>query len=72
MTNTTANNPIAALDCGASVNAVLVEFPATLRVFNQFGVDTCCGSSLSVTQAARAAGVDAEALCAALHEALVV
>lgn len=58
------------LDCSLSVNAILTTYPRTLPVFNRFGLDTCCGSALSVADAARAGGVDAEALCAALHGAI--
>jgi iron-sulfur cluster repair protein YtfE (RIC family) len=64
------HNGTPTLDCSRSVNAILTTFPATLPVFNRFGLDTCCGSALSVADAARAADVDSEALCEALSEAL--
>lgn len=60
---------IARLDCRLSVKAVVARFPSTSRVFNQFGIDLCCGSSLSVDDAARANGIDADTLCGALREA---
>ena len=60
------------LDCSLTVNAVLAHFPSTWRVFNRFGVDTCCSGVLTVEDAATANGVDRAALCGALHEALFV
>ncbi|HET7614167.1 MAG TPA: DUF542 domain-containing protein [Gemmatimonadaceae bacterium] len=58
------------LDCSLTVNAVRAQHPSTLDVFNRFGLDTCCGGRLSVSDAAQAAGVDAKALCAALTDAI--
>jgi hypothetical protein len=55
------------LDCSLSVNVVMTIFPTTLSVFNRYGLDTYRGRALSVADAARAADVDAEALCDALH-----
>lgn len=60
------------LDCSLTVNAVLAHFPSTWRVFNRFGVDTCCSAVLTVEDAAMANGVDRVALCGALREALFV
>ena len=59
------------LDCSQSVNAVLARYPSTLPVFNRFGLDTCCGGSLSVVDAARAADVDKDLLCGALVDAII-
>jgi len=61
----------ASLDCSLSVNVILARYPSTLPVFNRFGLDTCCGGALSVADAARAADVDAQALCGALTDAIV-
>jgi hypothetical protein len=58
------------LDCTLSVNDVIMRYPATIAVFNRFGVDTCCGGILSVEAAACANDVDREALCAQLHDAV--
>lgn len=56
-----------ALDCAQSVNDIISRHPETIAVFNRFGLDTCCGGSLSVTEAARASGAEVDALCAALR-----
>jgi regulator of cell morphogenesis and NO signaling len=59
------------LDCGWSVNETIARFPETTAVFNAHGIDTCCGGSLSVEEAARRAQVDPQRLCAALDAAIV-
>lgn len=61
---------IRALDCAQSVNEILTLHPATKMVFNRFGVDVCCGGSLSVQEAAHASGADRDALCDALQHAV--
>jgi iron-sulfur cluster repair protein YtfE (RIC family) len=37
----------------STVNDVVREFPGTLEVFRQLGVDTCCGGGVSLAQVAR-------------------
>ena len=37
----------------STVNDVVREFPGTLEVFRQLGVDTCCGGGATLEQAAR-------------------
>jgi iron-sulfur cluster repair protein YtfE (RIC family) len=61
---------IRALDCAQGVNEILTLHPATKTVFNRFGVDLCCGGSLSVQDAARASGANCDALCDALQHAV--
>ncbi len=65
MTGTTARYP--RLDPDASIDAVLREHPATVAVFNAFGVDACCGGARSLRAAAQEDGVDCCALVAALE-----
>ncbi len=57
------------LDCQWTVGQVLERYPATATVFNRYGMDLCCGSSVSVREAAHRDGVEAETLCAELHAA---
>lgn len=57
------------LDCQWTVGKVLERYPATAAVFNRFGIDLCCGSSVSVKEAAHRDGVNADELCSELHEA---
>lgn len=58
------------LDCGLTVNDVVIRWPATIAVFNRFGIDTCCGGMVSVEDAARREGVEARSLCDALQAAV--
>jgi regulator of cell morphogenesis and NO signaling len=55
------------LDCTSTVHELLQSHPATRAVFQRFGVDTCCGGSVSVEEAARRDGLDASLLCAELR-----
>lgn len=55
------------IDPAISVQEALRRFPATLAVFQQFGIHLCCGSHLSITEAAVRDGVDADRLLAALR-----
>jgi iron-sulfur cluster repair protein YtfE (RIC family) len=57
------------LDCQWSVGAILERYASTAAVFNRYGIDMCCGSGVSVREAAQRDGVDAERLCAELREA---
>ena len=45
------------LDLTWTVNEVLREHPASIRVFNAFGVDACCGGAATLGEAARDAGL---------------
>ena len=40
-----------------TVNDVLHCHPTTMRAFNAFGVDACCGGAQPLREAARAAGI---------------
>jgi iron-sulfur cluster repair protein YtfE (RIC family) len=53
-----------------TVNEVLAAAPGTAEIFNRLGVDTCCGGTLTLPDAARAAGIAPGELRAALEPAL--
>jgi regulator of cell morphogenesis and NO signaling len=55
-----------------TVNDIIARYPATIAVFNAFGVDTCCGGAVGVEEAARRDGVDITRLIEALREAGVL
>jgi iron-sulfur cluster repair protein YtfE (RIC family) len=59
------------LDCTATVHDLVERHPATRAVFQRFGVDTCCGSIVSVEAAVRRDGLDLTELCIALRAAVV-
>lgn len=44
--------------------------PASIPVFNVFGVDACCGGAASLEDAARSVGADPESLLEALQRAI--
>lgn len=53
-----------------TINEIVARYPATIPVFNRFGMDTCCGGGVSVYDAAQRDGIDVEAVLAALREAV--
>ena len=55
----------------STVNDVLQRHPETVAVFNEFGIDACCGGAYSLDEAASRDGADAAALLAALRSAVV-
>lgn len=56
------------LDSASTVNQIIARYPATIAVFNRFGIDTCCGGAEPIADAARRDGADLEALLTALRE----
>jgi len=59
---------LAAVDLATlSVNEVIRRYPASVEVFNRYGVDACCGGAASVTDAATRDGVDVNVLLAELE-----
>jgi len=58
-----------AIDAGCSVNEVIARHPATIAVFNKFGLDTCCGGGAPIADAAHRDGADVNALLEALRQA---
>ena len=50
-----------------TVNQVLRRAPATLAVFNEFGIDSCCGGELPLEVAAQRDGIELEVLLARLN-----
>jgi iron-sulfur cluster repair protein YtfE (RIC family) len=59
-----------ALDARLTVNELLRRHPSVLPVLNGFGVDSCCGGSDSLAEAARSAQIPLDALMAALDASL--
>jgi iron-sulfur cluster repair protein YtfE (RIC family) len=58
-------------DASWSVNEVIATYPDSVRVFNAFGVDSCCHGDDTLDQAARSADLEADVLVCAVREALV-
>ena len=55
------------LDPTLTINEIVALYPATIPVFNRFGMDTCCGGGIPVESAARRDGIDLEVVMAALR-----
>lgn len=51
-----------------SVGSIVNENFAAARVFKYFGIDFCCGGAMLLDDACRNAGVDVDAVCAALAD----
>ena len=50
-----------------SVNEAIRRFPATVEIFNRYGIDACCGGAAPVVEAAIRDGADPVALQAELQ-----
>jgi iron-sulfur cluster repair protein YtfE (RIC family) len=55
------------IDTTVTVNDVLVQHPEAVSVFNEFGIDACCGGDASLEEAAQRDGTNVQALIAALN-----
>ena len=58
------------VDLSATVNEILVQHPATVAVFNTFGIDACCGGDATIEHAAQRDGADLDALTVALGDVI--
>jgi iron-sulfur cluster repair protein YtfE (RIC family) len=61
-----------AIDTQTTVNEVIRMYPDSVSVFNQMGIDACCGGDASLAEAARRDGVDLESLLARLDAVVAV
>lgn len=55
-----------AVDPTATVNEIIVKYPAAVSVFNEFGIDACCGGDAALDEAAQRDGANLQKLIAAL------
>ena len=54
-------------DLSMTVNEAVARHPRTVAVFNEFGIDACCGGAATVPEAARRDGADPDALVDAVR-----
>jgi regulator of cell morphogenesis and NO signaling len=66
---TTSTHAHDALTADLTVNEIVARFPETVAVFNQYGVDTCCGGGVPLRLAAERDGLDPDVLLAAVKAA---
>jgi regulator of cell morphogenesis and NO signaling len=57
------------LTISSTVGQLVVERPARARIFEQHGIDYCCGGKLSLADACAKRGLDAAAVLAAIEAA---
>lgn len=51
------------------INDVIKKYPQTMKIFNDYKVDSCCGGGASIETTAKKDGVDVERLLEALNAA---
>lgn len=51
------------------INDVIKKYPRTIKVFNEYKVDSCCGGGAPIETTAKRDGVDVEGLLKALNDA---
>lgn len=61
---------IEAIQATSIVNETLQQYPATTAVFNDFGIDACCGGAESIHDAAVRDGADPVELLDAVNAAI--
>jgi iron-sulfur cluster repair protein YtfE (RIC family) len=58
------------IDARSTVNDIVARYPSTLAVFNAFGIDSCCGGALPMSEAASRHGIPLNVLRSALESAI--
>lgn len=53
-----------------TVNQVIQAYPQTIPVFNQYGIDSCCGGGVAIALAAERDGVAPAVLLEKLNNAV--
>lgn len=56
------NQVLTPINPDSTVNDVIRNYPVTIPVFNEFGIDSCCGGAASLRVAAERDGADLTAL----------
>ncbi len=60
---------MATITGGMIINDVIKTYPQTIKVFNEYKVDSCCGGGAPVETTAKRDGIDVERLLKALNKA---
>jgi iron-sulfur cluster repair protein YtfE (RIC family) len=53
-----------------TVNDAVARHPRTVAIFNEFGIDACCGGAATIEEAARRDGADPDALAEAVRRVI--
>lgn len=59
----------ATIDASMKLRDVVAQWPETLEVLTEYGMDACCGGELTIEHAAKAHGVELEVLLGRLLKA---
>jgi regulator of cell morphogenesis and NO signaling len=71
-TSSEVTTPALTIEARHTVHQIVSRYPQMRDTFMYYGIDLCCGSGLSLTQAAAAAGVALEDLLTALNDQIGV
>ncbi len=52
------------------MNDTIRRYPESITIFNQLGVDTCCGGAASLADSARGLGIEVDELVSMLNSAI--
>jgi iron-sulfur cluster repair protein YtfE (RIC family) len=64
------SSAVATIDPQSTVNDVIKQYPATIAIFNSFGIDSCCGGAKQLVEVAERHGIGLDVLRAALESAI--
>jgi iron-sulfur cluster repair protein YtfE (RIC family) len=67
MNTTTTSTTATTIAADWSVNETLLRHPVSIKVFNAFGVDSCCGGAATIAEAAAEVGIAPDVLLHALE-----
>lgn len=51
-----------------SINEVIAKYPHTLKIFNEFNFDSCCGGAETLEKSAKDKNIDVEVVLKKLNE----
>jgi regulator of cell morphogenesis and NO signaling len=51
------------------INDVIKKYPQTIKIFNDYKVDSCCGGGAPIETTAKRDGIDVDRLLKALNDA---
>lgn len=72
MANNSEKHMIASITLTDPLNLIVARYPQTLPVLQRFGLDTCCGGALLLSEAAQHHQLNPEELLAALAAVIEV
>lgn len=55
-----------------TINDVIRKYPQTIKIFNEYKVDSCCGGGYSIEETASRDAVEVDRLLRALNTAVTV